>query len=49
MKRRNFMQQAALAGASVFTAGLATASGISKEKNIFPGKKNRGIARRTYV
>lgn len=32
MKRRNFMQQAVLAGASVFTAGLATASGIKKEK-----------------
>jgi hydroxypyruvate isomerase len=32
MKRRNFMQQAALAGASVFTAGLATASGIKNEK-----------------
>jgi hydroxypyruvate isomerase len=32
MKRRNFMQQAALAGASVFTAGLATASGIKKEE-----------------
>jgi len=32
MKRRNFMQQAALAGASVFTAGLATASGTKKEK-----------------
>src|SRR5690348_18304396 len=33
MKRRNFMQQAALAGVSFFTAGLATASGIKNEKD----------------
>ncbi|HZW69824.1 MAG TPA: TIM barrel protein, partial [Hanamia sp.] len=41
MKRRNFMQQAALAGASVFTAGLATASRIKNEKgNSAAGKNN---------
>jgi hydroxypyruvate isomerase len=33
------MQQAALAGASVFTAGLATASGIKNEKINPAGKK----------
>jgi hydroxypyruvate isomerase len=39
MKRRNFMQQAALAGASVFTAGLASATGISNKSNDISGKK----------
>ena len=32
MKRRNFMQQTALATASLFTAGAATAA-INKENN----------------
>lgn len=31
MKRRNFMQQAVLAGASIFTAGIASASNTKKE------------------
>jgi hydroxypyruvate isomerase len=41
------MQQAALAGASVFTAGIATASGISKKNNDLSGKKIADITSET--
>ncbi|MGN6339567.1 MAG: hydroxypyruvate isomerase family protein [Ginsengibacter sp.] len=47
MKRRNFMQQAALAGVSVFTAGLAAASGIKNEK-INPTEKKINTADKPF-